>query len=72
MATTFTGRKRVRKRFGRIPEVTTMPNLIEVQKTSYEQFLQMHAVAETRPDTGIQGVFKSVFPIKDFNETASL
>ncbi len=72
MATTFTGRKRVRKRFGRIPEVTTMPNLIEVQKTSYEQFLQMHAAGDTRPDTGIQGVFKSVFPIKDFNETASL
>ncbi|MCF4167159.1 DNA-directed RNA polymerase subunit beta [Zavarzinia compransoris] len=72
MAISFTGRKRVRKSFGRIPEVTTMPNLIEVQKSSYDQFLQMDVAAENRTDTGIQGVFKSVFPIKDFSENAHL
>ncbi len=72
MAISFTGRKRVRKNFGRIPEVSTMPNLIEVQKSSYDQFLQMDVVSETRPDTGLQGVFRSVFPIKDFSENASL
>ena len=60
MALSFTGRKRVRKNFGRIPEVTTMPNLIEVQKTSYAHFLQMDVSAEQRTDAGLQEVFKSV------------
>ncbi|HKJ75186.1 MAG TPA: DNA-directed RNA polymerase subunit beta, partial [Alphaproteobacteria bacterium] len=72
MAISFTGRKRIRKSFGRIPEVATMPNLIEVQKNSYDQFLQSNVLPDERPDTGLQGVFKSVFPIKDFSETASL
>ena len=72
LALSFTGRKRVRKSFGRIPSITTMPNLIEVQKSSYESFLMMNMVADTRPDAGLQGVFKSVFPIKDFSETSSL
>jgi len=72
MALSFTGRKRIRKSFGRIPEVTMMPNLIEVQKSSYDQFLQMHNSPETRGDDGLNGVFKSVFPIKDFSETAEL
>ena len=72
MAISFTGRKRIRKSFGRIPEVATMPNLIEVQKNSYEQFLQSDEAPDERTDTGLQGVFKSVFPIKDFSETASL
>jgi DNA-directed RNA polymerase subunit beta len=72
MALSFTGRKRIRKSFGRIPEVTTMPNLIEVQKSSYDQFLQMHLTPEQRGDDGLNGVFRSVFPIKDFSETAEL
>ncbi len=72
MALSFTGRKRVRKNFGRIPSVGSMPNLIEVQKNSYDQFLQVGATAEAREESGLQGVFKSVFPIKDFSETASL
>ena len=72
MAQSFTGRKRVRKSFGRIPNITSMPNLIEVQKSSYDSFLMMHIPAEERGDVGLQGVFKSVFPIKDFSETASL
>ena len=72
MSQSFTGRKRIRKSFGRIPTVTSMPNLIEVQRISYEQFLQMKAPAGGRHDAGIQAVFKSVFPITDFSETASL
>ncbi len=72
MANTFTGRKRVRNFFGHIQEVTSMPNLIEVQKNSYDQFLQMDEPAAERDDSGLQGVFKSVFPISDFSETSSL
>ncbi|MCP1335177.1 DNA-directed RNA polymerase subunit beta [Futiania mangrovi] len=69
---TFSGVKRVRKHFGHIPEVARMPNLIEVQKSSYDQFLLMDTTHEERGDDGLNGVFKSVFPIKDFSETAIL
>src|ERR1700692_1095440 len=62
----FTGRKRIRKSFGRIPEVAPMPNLIDVQRASYDSFLQMHVKPDTRTHSGIQEVFKSVFPIDDF------
>src|SRR6188768_4402373 len=72
MAQTFTGRKRVRKFFGKIQEVAEMPNLIEVQKASYDQFLLVQEPAGGRPDEGLQGVFKSVFPIKDFSNTSQL
>ena len=72
MAHSFTGKKRIRKSFGRIPEAVTMPNLIEVQRSSYEQFLQRETRQPDRIDEGIQAVFKSVFPIKDFNERATL
>ncbi|MEE8506026.1 MAG: DNA-directed RNA polymerase subunit beta, partial [Kiloniellales bacterium] len=72
MMRSFTGRKRIRKDFGKIPEVARMPNLIEVQKTSYDQFLQMDGSAEDRLRTGLQAVFKSVFPIKDFAERSEL
>ena len=68
----FTGRKRVRKSFGRIAEVAPMPNLIEVQKSSYDAFLQMGVATEKRGDVGLQEVFKSVFPIRDFSERAML
>jgi len=68
----FTSRKRVRKTFGRINEVAQMPNLIEVQKSSYDFFLQMDVRPEERQDVGLQEVFKSVFPIKDFSERAML
>ncbi|GHD58781.1 DNA-directed RNA polymerase subunit beta [Thalassobaculum fulvum] len=68
----FTGRKRVRKSFGRIAEVAPMPNLIEVQKSSYDAFLQMGVAPEKRADVGLQEVFKSVFPIRDFSERAML
>ncbi|WP_169569544.1 DNA-directed RNA polymerase subunit beta [Sneathiella limimaris] len=72
MLQSFTGRKRVRKDFGRIEAATTMPNLIEVQKTSYDAFLMQDTAPDERGDEGLQGVFKSVFPIKDFADTASL
>ncbi len=72
MAKSFTGRKRIRKSFGRIPEVAPMPNLIEVQKSSYDHFLQMDVVPEQRASVGLQEVFKSVFPIRDFSDRARL
>ncbi len=62
----FTARKRIRRSFGRIPEVTPMPNLIDVQRSSYEAFLQMNVTPDSRTHTGLQEVFKSVFPIDDF------
>ncbi len=71
-ALSFTGRKRVRKDFGRIPTIATMPNLIEVQKNSYEHFLQKGLGPDERPDSGLQAGFKSVFPISDFSESSSL
>jgi DNA-directed RNA polymerase subunit beta len=72
MAQSFTGKKRIRKSFGRIPEAVQMPNLIEVQRSSYEQFLQRETRSADRKEEGIEAVFKSVFPIKDFNERAVL
>ncbi len=72
MAQTFTGRKRVRKFFGKIQEVAEMPNLIEVQKASYDQFLMVKEPVGGRPDEGLQAVFKSVFPISDFSNTSML
>ena len=69
---TFTEKKRIRKSFGRIPDAIRMPNLIEVQRSSYEQFLQRDIRPSDRRDDGLEAVFKSVFPIKDFNERAVL
>src|SRR5579864_6478477 len=68
----FTAKKRIRKSFGRIETITSMPNLIEVQKNSYDHFLQINIPAEARTNTGLHSVFKSVFPIKDFAETSTL
>jgi len=62
----FVGRKRIRRSFGRIPEVAPMPNLIDVQRSSYEAFLQMTTHPDNRTPTGLQEVFKGVFPIDDF------
>ena len=72
MAQTFTGRKRVRKFFGHIREVAVMPNLIEVQKASYDQFLQVEEPVGGRIEDGLQAVFKSVFPIGDFSGASLL
>jgi DNA-directed RNA polymerase subunit beta len=72
MGLSFTGKKRIRKSFGVIPETVPMPNLIEVQKSSYDQFLMKDVPAAERGDEGLQAVFKSVFPIKDFSEKSVL
>ena len=72
MVQTHSGRKRIRKFFGKIREVAKMPNLIEVQKSSYDLFLDSGEGPQPTDGEGIQGVFQSVFPIKDFNETAVL
>ncbi len=72
MVQSFTGRKRVRKDFGKIREVAKMPNLIEVQRASYLQYLQVEEPESGRLDQGIQAVFTSVFPIADFAGTSSL
>ena len=68
----YTGRKRIRRTFGKIPEVCEMPNLIEVQKNSYEEFLQRDIPHTERATRGLQEVFKSVFPIRDFAGRAEI
>ncbi len=68
----FTGRKRVRRSFGRLPEIAAMPNLIEVQKTSYDQFLQAEVRPEKRAELGLEEVFRQVFPIRDFSDRSEL
>src|SRR3954467_12077904 len=72
MTLSFTGRKRLRKNFGKIQEIAQMPNLIEVQRTSYDQFLQLDKPEPGRKDEGLEAVFRQVFPIKDFSESSLL
>ncbi len=71
-AHTVASRKRIRKVFGKGIEVAVMPNLIEVQKESYDQFLQVKEPTGGRINEGLQAVFKSVFPISDFSGQAVL
>src|SRR5438309_407422 len=63
---------RARKTFAKLKQVIEIPNLIDIQKRSYDKFLQIDVPVDKREDIGLQGVFKSVFPIKDFSETSSL
>ncbi|MGJ8606073.1 MAG: DNA-directed RNA polymerase subunit beta [Marivita sp.] len=72
MAQSYLGQKRLRKYYGKIREVLEMPNLIEVQKSSYDLFLKSGDQPVPLDGEGIKGVFQSVFPIKDFNETSVL
>ncbi|MEL6584602.1 MAG: DNA-directed RNA polymerase subunit beta [Pseudomonadota bacterium] len=73
MVQTFSGHKRIRRHYGKIREVADMPNLIEVQKSSYDLFLESgEDPAGPTDGEGLMGVFQSVFPIKDFNDTATL
>ncbi|HEX5035661.1 MAG TPA: DNA-directed RNA polymerase subunit beta [bacterium] len=62
----------LRRSYAKIDEIIPIPNLIEMQKKSYRDFLQAAQDAEKKGSTGLQSVFKSVFPIRDFNNTASL
>ena len=64
--------KRIRKTFGGKHKIAEIPDLIGMQRDSYNRFLQMNVPPEKREDIGLQSVFKSVFPIKDFTGTASL
>ncbi|WP_334194969.1 DNA-directed RNA polymerase subunit beta, partial [Pararhodobacter sp.] len=72
MAQSYVGQKRIRRMFGKIREVLEMPNLIEVQKSSYDLFLRSGDADKPLDGEGLMGTFQSVFPIKDFNETAVL
>ncbi|MDL2286505.1 DNA-directed RNA polymerase subunit beta, partial [Desulfococcaceae bacterium OttesenSCG-928-F15] len=64
--------KRIRKRFGGKHTIIDIPDLIGMQRESYDRFLQMDLPHEERKDVGLQAIFKSVFPIKDFTGSASL
>ena len=72
MEASFTDRKRLRKSFNRLTEVIELPNLIEVQKNSYAAFLQADTPRDHRTNSGLQEVLKSIFPIRDYNKTASI
>ena len=63
---------RHRTNLGRVKTAVEIPNLIDIQKTSYDKFLQSDVAPKERKDIGLQGVFKSVFPIRDFDGTSEL
>ncbi|TKD03112.1 DNA-directed RNA polymerase subunit beta [Polyangium fumosum] len=63
---------RIRKNLGRVRRIIDVPNLIDIQKSSYDKFLQMNVPPHEREEVGLQAVFRSVFPIKDFNGTSEL
>src|SRR6187399_1606710 len=72
MATAIQSNFRIRKNLGRIQRVIEVPNLIDIQKSSYDKFLQSNVPQTDRVEVGLQAVFRSVFPIKDFNGTSEL
>src|SRR5881392_2519659 len=72
MANAIQSNFRVRKNLGRVRRVIEVPNLIDIQKSSYDKFLQSTVPQNDRQETGLQAVFRSVFPIKDFNGTSEL
>jgi DNA-directed RNA polymerase subunit beta len=72
MASVIQSNFRVRKNLGRVKQIIEVPNLIDIQKSSYDKFLQTNVPPGTRTEVGLQAVFRSVFPIKDFNGTSEL
>jgi DNA-directed RNA polymerase subunit beta len=72
MAATIQTNFRMRHSFGKIEHILEIPNLIDIQKRSYDKFLQTDVSRDDRENTGLQGVFNSVFPIRDFNGTSEL
>ncbi|HEY5975583.1 MAG TPA: DNA-directed RNA polymerase subunit beta, partial [Geobacteraceae bacterium] len=72
MAYSIANNPLLRKNFATIKKIIDIPNLIDIQKNSYKRFLQLEVPAETRKNIGLESVFRSVFPIRDFSETASL
>ena len=72
MTENFNARKRIRKSFQRIENIAEMPNLIEVQRLSYDLFLQQNISHEERLNKGLENVFKGVFPIHDYSESSTI
>ena len=72
MAATIQTNFRMRHSFGKIEHILEIPNLIDIQKRSYDKFLQTDVHRDERENIGLQGVFNSVFPIRDFNGTSEL
>src|SRR4051794_28513485 len=72
MASKVQSNFRHRTNLGRVEAVVDIPDLIDIQKSSYEKFLQSDIQPKERKDIGLQGVFKSVFPIRDFDGTSEL
>ena len=72
MQLSFTGKKSIRKNFGKLKEILSIPNLIEVQKKSYNQFLSTKKVSESSLQKGLVKVFNSIFPIEELSDKATL
>ena len=72
MSLDYINQKKIRKSFGKIPLVTSLPNLVEVQKRSFDSFLQLNIDSEKRENIGLHSIFKSVFPIHDYTERATV
>ena len=72
MAYSIANNQLLRKHFAEIKRIIDIPNLIDIQKTSYKRFLQAELPPSARQNVGLEAVFRSVFPIRDFNETSSL
>jgi len=72
MAYSIANNPLLRKNFAKIKKIIDIPNLIDIQKNSYKRFLQLDLPVEARKNSGLESVFRSVFPIKDFSEVSSL
>ena len=72
MSLDYINSKKIRKSFGKIPLVTSLPNLVEVQKRSYDNFLQLRVDPDKKQNNGLHAIFKSVFPINDYTERATV
>ena len=72
MAYSIANNHLLRNNFAKIQKIIDIPNLIDIQKNSYKRFLQLDVPAEVRKNSGLEAVFRSVFPIRDFSDTASL
>ena len=72
MQLSFTGKKSIRKNFGKLKEGLSIPNLIEVQKNSYKELTQKKNINDQNLIKGFDRVFKSIFPIEDLNDKATL
>jgi len=72
MAYSFANNPLLRKHFAKVSNIIDIPNLIDIQKTSYKRFLQAETPVSERKQSGLEAVFRSVFPIRDFSDTCSM